>query len=140
MSEPNEPVSAEEIARAKAMFLRVFGPDYGAELCQQLGQGEYNLVLMCRIAPNIWDADAVPLPTKILCAIALLAAAGQDCGYFVRAGIVHGVTRRQVDEILLLTGLETGFPAATAARRRVDEALGEHQAMLARLGRPPVAW
>lgn len=122
------------------MFLRIFGPDYGAELCQQLGQGDYNLILMCRIAPNIWDQTAVPLPTKILCAIALLAAAGQDCGYFVRAGIVHGVTRRQVDEILLLAGLETGFPAATAARRRVEEAYREHLAMLARLGRSAITW
>jgi hypothetical protein len=140
LSDLNEPIRDEEIARARAMFLRIFGPDYGAELCGQLGQGDYNLVLMCRIAPNIWEANSVALPTKILCAIALLAAAGQDCSYFVRAAIAHGVTRRQVDEILLLAGLETGFPAATAARRRVDEAYREHLAMLERLGRPPVSW
>jgi hypothetical protein len=135
-----QPIRDEEVARARSMFLRIFGPDYGAELCGQLGQGDYNLVLMCRIAPNIWDASAVALPTKILCAIALLAAAGQDCGYFVRAAIAHGITRRQIDEILLLAGLETGFPAATAAHRRVEEAYREHLAMLKRLDRPAEIW
>jgi alkylhydroperoxidase/carboxymuconolactone decarboxylase family protein YurZ len=129
-----------EMSRARAMFVRVFGPEYGAELCGQLGEGYFNEVLMCRIAPQIWEAGEVALPTKILCAIVLLAAVNQDCSYFIRAAIYHGVPRRQVEEVLLLAGLEAGFPAAGVARRRIDAALEAHQTMLERLGRPRIAW
>jgi len=122
------------------MFRRIFGDDYGEELCSQLGEGDFNQVLMCRIAPHVWDQDAVPLPSKILCAIALLTAAHQDCRYFVRAAVHHGITRRQVEEILLLAGLESGFPAASVARRSVEQGYQDHLAMLERLGKPRVAW
>ena len=140
MSEQQGVVATAEHDRARAMFLRIFGPDYGTELCSQLGEGYFNQILMCRIAPHVWEGAEAPLPTKILCAIALLAATNQDCGYFIRAAIHHGISRRQVEEILLLAGLEAGFPAAGVARRRIDVAYEAHQSMLARLGRPPVAW
>ena len=135
-----QPIEPEELERARRMFTRIFGNDYGGELCAQLGDGEFNQVLMCRIAPQVWEADSIPLPTKILCAIALLAAAHQDCRYFVRAAIHHGVSRRQVDEILLLAGLEAGFPAAGTARRAVEQGYQDHLAMLARLGKPRMDW
>lgn len=133
-------VTPDELERARRMFRRIFGDDYGEELCAQLGEGDFNQVLMCRIAPNIWDQEAVDLKAKILCAIALLAAAHQDCRYFVRAAIHHGLTRRQVEEILLLAGLETGFPAAGVARRSVEQGYQDHLAMLDRLGKPRVVW
>lgn len=133
-------VTPAELDRARRMFRRIFGDEYGEELCSQLGEGEFNQVLMCRIAPNVWEQDAVDLPAKILCAIALLAAAHQDCRYFVRAAIHHGIARRQVEEILLLAGLETGFPAASVARRAVEQGYQDHLAMLDRLGKPRVAW
>jgi alkylhydroperoxidase/carboxymuconolactone decarboxylase family protein YurZ len=133
-------VAARELDRAREMFLRVFGPDYGAELCSQLGEGYFNEILMCRIAPHVWESGEVPLPSKVLCAIVLLAAANQDCSYFIRAAIHHGISRRQVEEVLLLAGLEAGFPAAGVARRRIDAACEAHQAMLQRLGRPRVEW
>lgn len=133
-------VTPDELDHARRMFRRIFGDDYGEELCAQLAEGEFNQVLMCRIAPNIWDQEAVDLKTKILCAIALLTAAHQDCRYFVRAAIHHGLTRRQVEDILLLAGLETGFPAASVGRRSVEQGYQDHLAMLNRLGKPQVVW
>jgi alkylhydroperoxidase/carboxymuconolactone decarboxylase family protein YurZ len=135
-----QPITDEELERARRMFRRVFGDDYGGELCAQLGEGEFNQVLMCRIAPQVWEADAVPLPSKILCAIVLLAAAHQDCRYFIRAAIHHGISRRQVEEVLLLAGLESGFPAAGTARRAVEQGYQDHLGMLARLGKPRRDW
>ena len=52
------------------MFLRIFGPDYGAALCGQLEQNDFNRQLMTRIAPEVWDPDVVELKTMIPCAIA----------------------------------------------------------------------
>lgn len=140
MSDARGKVAPHELERARAMFLRVFGPDYGAELCSQLGDGYFNEILMCRIAPHVWEGTEVALPAKVLCAIVLLAATNQDCSYFIRAAIHHGISRRQVEEVLLLAGLEAGFPAAGVARRRIDAAYEAHQSMLERLGRPRIEW
>lgn len=128
------------MALAREMFRRVFGPDYGEELCAQLDQGEFNRVLMCRIAPQVWNRTATPVTTKILCAIVACTAAHQNIRYFVRAAIHHGITREQVEDVILLAGLESGFPAAGVARASLNEAYAEHLAMLHRLNRPPVSW
>ena len=114
------------------MFLRIFGPDYGAELCGQLEQNDFNRQLMTRIAPEVWDQDVVDLKTMILCAIGIITAARHDVGYFVRAGIHHGIKREEMEAVIMLAGLEAGFPSAGEARRRLDQAYSDHQAMLNR--------
>lgn len=123
----------EELERARRMFLRIFGPHYGAQLVKQLDESDFNRRLMCRIAPEVWDLDEVDLRTKIMCAIAACTAAHQNMKYFVRAALHHGITRTQIDEVILLAGLESGFPAAGVAKRLADEAFAEHQQMLAEL-------
>ena len=115
------------------MFLRIFGPDYGAGLCEQLEQNDFNRQLMTRIAPEVWDQDVVELKTMILRAIAVTTAARHDVAYFVRAGICHGITREGMEAVILLAGLEAGFPSAGEARRRLDDAYAEHPSMLDRL-------
>lgn len=134
------PARDEELERARHMFLRVFGPHYGAALCRQLAGGEFATVLMCRIAPEVWGFAAPELRTKILIALGVCAAAHQDVRYFVRAAIHHGISRAEVEGTLLLAGLEGGFPAAGAAHRAVQQAFEEHLAMLRELGEPPVDW
>ena len=123
--------SEQELERGRRMFRRIFGPQYGEQLCAQLGEGEFNRILMCRIAPEIWELDALDLKSKILCAIAASTAAHQDVRYFVRAGIHHGISRRAMEQCILLAGLESGFPAAGVAKRLLDAAYTEHEAMLA---------
>ena len=114
------------------MFLRIFGPEYGAELCGQLDQNDFNRQLMTRIAPEVWEQEAVDLKTMILCAIGIITAARHDVGYFVRAGIHHGIMREEMEAVIMLAGLEAGFPSAGEARRRLDQAYADHQAMLDR--------
>ncbi len=123
----------EEIERARQMFVRVFGPHYGAQLMAQLDEGDFNRRLMCRIAPEVWDLDSVDVKTKVLCAIAACTAAHQNVKYFVRAALHHGITRAQIEEVILLAGLESGFPAAGVAKRLADEGYIEHQQMMTEL-------
>ena len=73
-----KPFSEDELARGRAMFLRIFGPDYGAELCEQLEQNDFNRQLMTRIAPEVWEQEVVDLKTMILCAIGIITAARHD--------------------------------------------------------------
>lgn len=136
----NTDLNSADRARGRELFFRVFGPDYGGRLAEQLGDGDFNLTLMCRIAPEVWDSPSPPLNTKILIAIAVCAAAHQDITYFVRAAIYHRISRSEVEGALLLAGLEGGFPAAAAARRLVEPAYRAHLAMLAELGRPTIVW
>jgi len=126
--------------RGRELFSRVFGPDYGARLAEQLSDGQFNLTLMCRIAPEVWSTPSPALNTKILIALAVCATANQDISYFVRAAIYHGISRGEVEGALLLAGLEGGFPAAAAARRLIEPAYRAHAAMLEELGRPAMSW
>ena len=59
----------------------------------------------------------------------IITAARHD----VRAGIYHGITREELEAVIMLAGLEAGFPSAGEARRPTDDAYAEHQAMLDRL-------
>jgi hypothetical protein len=122
------------------MFRRIFGDDYGTVLAAQLGEGDFNLVLMCRIAPNIWEFPAPELKAKILIAMAVCAAAHQDVRYFVRAAIHHGLSRADVEGTLLLAGLEGGFPAAGVARRLVEQGYADHQAFMTSIGKTTPVW
>lgn len=133
-------MSAEDRARAARLLQRIFGPDYGDLLSKQLGEGDFNLVLMCRVAPEIWEFPAPELRVKILIAIAACAVANQDVRYFVRAAVHHGISRAEVEGTLLLAGLEGGFPAAAAARRLVQQAYEDHVCLLESLGRSAPAW
>ena len=129
---PYKPFTEAELERGRAMFLRIFGPEYGAELCGQLEQNDFNRQLMTRIAPEVWEQEAVDLKTMILCAIGIVTAVRHDVGYFVRAGIHQGIRREKMEAVIMLAGLEAGFPSAGEARRRLDEAYADHQAMLDR--------
>ena len=42
MSKAYKPFTEAELHRGQSMFLRIFGPDYGAELCEQLEQNDFN--------------------------------------------------------------------------------------------------
>lgn len=133
-------ITADERMRAEHMFRRIFGDDYGTVLATQLGEGDFNLVLMCRIAPSVWEFSAPELKVKLLVAIAVCAAVHQDVRYFVRAAIHHGVTRAEVEGTLLLAGLEGGFPAAGVARRLVDQGYEDHQEFMSSIGKTTPVW
>lgn len=117
------------------MFQKVFGDAFGEELAKQLHEGSTGLdrVVMTRIGPEIWESDVVDVRTKILCAVAIFAAMGrEEVKFFMRAALIHGFGRAEIEDILLLAGLESGFPNAVVAGRRLAEVEQEHSAFLAR--------
>ena len=84
---------------------------------------------MTRIAPEVWDQEVVDLKTMILCAIGIVTAARHDVGYFVRAGIHHGITREEMEAVIMLAGLGSRLPLSRRSppppRRRVRRAPGD---------------
>jgi alkylhydroperoxidase/carboxymuconolactone decarboxylase family protein YurZ len=122
-----------DLARAAEMFKATFGEAYGGYLCRQLHEGPVgiNRFIMCEIGPRIWMRDKLDLKTRMFVAIAALVALGrQDSKFFMRGAFCNGATREEIEEVLLVTGQEAGYPCAAQAGRWLDEAEREHKAFM----------
>ncbi len=71
---------------------------------------------LVRVMVPIWEMNKVDLKTKILCGISAFTALHRDeVEFFMHMAAYHGIQREEVEEILLLVGLESGFPNAEHA-------------------------
>ena len=123
-----------EAKAARDNFIMMFGPVYGAHLARQVHEGAVgiNRFIMCDIGPRIWGRDKLDMKTRMFVAIASLATlAREDVKFFIRGAFCNGATREEVEEVLLVTGQEAGYPCAALAGRRLDEAEREHLEFMA---------
>ncbi len=76
---------------------------------------------------DVWSRDAVPLATKSLAMIAMMAAAGKQAELKVhlKGALKNGCKEEEIQEILLLVALYCGIPAANEAHRLAAEAFAE---------------
>src|SRR5258705_5841800 len=76
---------------------------------------------------DAWSRSALPLATKSLAMIAMMAAAGRtnELGVHVRGAVTNGCTAEQIQEILLLVAMYCGIPAANEAHRVAVDVLRE---------------
>ena len=67
----------------------------------------------------VWSRPAVPLATKSLAMIAMMAAQGRatELRVHVAGALTNGCTAEQIQEVLLLVALYCGIPAANEAHR-----------------------
>jgi alkylhydroperoxidase/carboxymuconolactone decarboxylase family protein YurZ len=124
--------------RGVAMFRKVFGDTYGSYLASRFAgdEGSFSHIVMTRIGPEIWERDNLDIRAKVLCAIGIFTALGkEEVRFFMRAAIIHGCSRAEIEDVLLLAGLESGFPNAAAAARILDEAEEEQRRFEAEHGR-----
>jgi 4-carboxymuconolactone decarboxylase len=77
---------------------------------------------------DVWSRQALPLPTKSLVMVAMMAAAGHDneLGVHIRGALKNGCRPEQIQEVLLLLALYCGIPAANEAHRIATDILREH--------------
>ena len=80
---------------------------------------------------DVWSRTALPLATKSLVMVAMMAAAGhqKELGVHIRGALKNGCTAEQLQEVLLLLALYCGIPAANEAHRIAAEILREHKQM-----------
>ena len=78
---------------------------------------------------DVWNRSAVPLATKSLAMIAMMAAAGHpnELRVHLKGALKNGCSAEQIQEILLLLALYCGIPAANEAHRVAAEVLGEEK-------------
>jgi len=78
---------------------------------------------------DVWQGAALPLATKSLAMVAMMAAAGHpnELRVHLKGALNSGCSAEQIQEILLLVALYCGIPAANEAHRVAAEVLREEK-------------
>jgi 4-carboxymuconolactone decarboxylase len=78
---------------------------------------------------DVWSRPALPLATKSLAMIAMMAATGRanELRVHVKGALANGCTAEQIQDILLLVAMYCGIPAANDAHRVALEVLRERE-------------
>jgi 4-carboxymuconolactone decarboxylase len=76
---------------------------------------------------DVWSRPALPLATKSLAMIAMMAAAGRgnELRVHLKGALTNGCAAEEIREILLLVALYCGIPAANEAHQAAVEVLKE---------------
>ena len=76
---------------------------------------------------DVWSRPALPMATKSLAMIAMMAAVGRpnELRVHLKGALTNGCTPEEIREVLLLIGIYCGIPAANDAHRLAIEALGK---------------
>jgi 4-carboxymuconolactone decarboxylase len=76
---------------------------------------------------DVWSRSALPLATKSLAMIAMMAAVGRpnELRVHVKGALTNGCSAEQIQEILLLVAMYCGIPLANEAHRVAVEVLKE---------------
>ena len=76
---------------------------------------------------DVWSRTALPMGTKSLAMVAMMAAAGcaNELRVHLKGALANGCTAEQIQEILLLVALYCGIPAANEAHCVAVEVLDD---------------
>ena len=76
---------------------------------------------------DVWSRSALPLATKSLAMVAMMAGAGRtnELRVHVKGALTNGCTAEQIQDILLLVAMYCGIPAANEAHRIAVDVLRE---------------
>jgi len=76
---------------------------------------------------EIWTRPGVPRKTRSLITIAMMVALnrGDELRMHLRAAANNGVTRKEIQEVLLQTAIYCGVPAANSAFHAAEEVFAE---------------
>jgi len=79
---------------------------------------------------DIWSRPGLPMATKSLAMIAMMAAAGKpvELRVHLKGALQNGSSPEEIREILLLVALYCGIPTANEAHRAAVEVLKEQKA------------
>ena len=76
---------------------------------------------------DVWSRSTLPLATKSLAMIAMMAAANRpaELRVHLKGALKNGCTPEEIREVLLLVALYCGIPAANEAHRAAIDVLSE---------------
>jgi 4-carboxymuconolactone decarboxylase len=78
---------------------------------------------------DVWSRPALPIATKSLAMVAMMAAVGRtnELRVHIKGALKNGCTPAQIQEILLLLAMYCGIPLANEAHRIAVEVLDEQK-------------
>ena len=115
----------------KGLKLRkqMFGDDSVAQRMKAFGAfGEpLQNIINAYAYGDVWSRSALPMATKSLAMIAMMAAVGRptELRVHVKGALANGCTAEQMQEILLLVAMYCGIPLANEAHRVAVDVLRE---------------
>ena len=121
----------EQHDRGLALRTQLFGRD--AVEKRQNAFGEFGRPLQHIINAyaygDVWNRPALPLATKSLAMVAMMAAAGHgnELRVHLKGALKNGCKAEEIQEILLLLALYCGIPAANEAHRIAADVLREER-------------
>jgi 4-carboxymuconolactone decarboxylase len=76
---------------------------------------------------EIWTRPGLPRKTRSLITLAMMVALNRDeeLRMHLRAAVNNGVSRKEIQEVLLQTAIYCGVPAANSAFRAAEEVFAE---------------
>ena len=79
---------------------------------------------------DVWSRPALPLATKSLAMVAMMAGAGRtnELRVHIRGALTNGCGAEEIQDILLLVAMYCGIPAANEAHRVAVDVLRESEA------------
>lgn len=105
---------------------------FGADVDRRAGAlGEFGAPLQHIINAyaygDVWSRPGLPLATRSLAMIAMMAAAGRgaELRVHLKGALKNGCTAEEIREILLLVALYCGIPAGNEAHKAAVEVLQE---------------
>ena len=80
---------------------------------------------------DVWQRSALPLATKSLVMVGMMAAAGHanELRVHLKGALKNGCSMDEIQEVLLLLALYCGIPAANEAHRVAADVLREEKLM-----------
>ena len=123
----------EQHERGLALRTELFGRDAVEKRTNAFGEFGRPLqhIINAYAYGDVWQRSALPLATKSLAMVAMMAAAGHpnELRVHLKGALNSGCSAEQIQEILLLVALYCGIPAANEAHRVAAEVLREEKLM-----------
>jgi 4-carboxymuconolactone decarboxylase len=115
--------------RGLKMRVGLFGPDAVEKRMKEFGDFGKPLQHMINAYAygDVWQGRALPMATKSLAVVAMLAAIGRpnELRVHLKGALKNGCSADEIQEILLLVAIYCGIPAAIEAYRSAVEVLRE---------------
>ena len=123
----NPLLTDEELARGRAIRLRVLGDRHvnASHAVDELSQPKTQLSEY--VWSKVWARPGLDVKQRSVANLAMLTALNRphELKLHVKGALNNGLTREEIMEVLLQTGMYCGLPAAVDAFRIMRDAFGE---------------
>ena len=114
--------------RGLKLRTEMFGPDAVKKRMNAFGEFGKPLqnIINAYVYGDVWNRSALPLATKSLAMVAMMAAAGHgnELRVHLKGALKNGCSAEEIQEILLLVAMYCGIPSANEAHRIAADVLG----------------